>query len=228
MRLFESGNLYLEEGPGRYAEPQVLALAACGAATGISPHVAERPLDFFDLKGDVETLLDLFEHKQVYFDGRAGVDYYHPGRCARAVLDGETVARFGALHPRVTAARKLRMPVLVAELLLDRLLRRPLRVPRFQALPRVPVVDRDLSLLAPVEVRFEQVLAAARGAGIEALADVLAVEVGRAPAPPGKYTLLLRLVFQRADQTLSDVEVNQWTQAIAQALEHETGLVLRT
>jgi len=228
VRLFEIGNLYLKEGDG-YREPPVLALAASGPAGELSPHVQWRELGLFDLKGDVEAVLDLFEHRPLRFDSAVEVDYYHPGRAARAVVDGETVARFGEIHPRIAAPRKWRQPVLVAELFLDRLWSRGLRRPRYEPLPKVPAVDRDLSLLVPEGVTFERVAEAARGAGIAELAGIQAVEIFRGgPVPEGRYSLLLRLVFQRAEQTLADAEVNEWNRAIAAALEKELGATLRT
>ena len=79
-----------------------------------------RPFSFFDLKGDVESLLAPFSHWTLYYDGQTA-DYYHPGRSARALMDGATVAQFGQIHPDVAAARKLRQDVFVAEIYLDRL-----------------------------------------------------------------------------------------------------------
>ncbi len=228
MRLFEIGKLYGNEG-GRYKEPPLLGLAASGPVSEPSVHVAARQPTFFDLKGDVEILLDLFEHGPLSFDSAPGVDYYHPGRVARAAMDGETVARFGEIHPRIAAERKLRQPVLVAELFLDRLWPRGLRRLQYEALPRVPAVDRDLSLLLPEGVTFEQVVQAARGLEIAELAALRPVEIFRGgPVPEGKYSLLLRLVFQRAEQTLSDAEVNEWSRAVAAALEQNLGAALRS
>ncbi len=258
VRLFEIGKIYWGEN-GRpdagYAELPVLTLAASGPAVESSLHLGAAPVTpgagdpehsprtaagFFELKGDVETLLDLFEHAHLYFDSAAGVDYYHPGRAARAAMDGETVARFGEIHPRIAAERKLRQPVLVAELLLDRLYARGLRRPRYQPPPRVPAVGRDLSLLVPEGVTFEQVAETARRLGIAELAEIQPAEIlrggpaGGSPqrmlqvAGEGRYGLLLRLSFQRPDQTLSDPEVNEWSRAIAAALEEKLKVIQRT
>ena len=228
IRLFEIGKIY-READGGYQEPPVLCLAASGPAGEPSVHAPARELGFYDLKGDVESLLERFEQRGLSFDSGLGVDYYHPGRAARAIMDGEAVARFGEIHPKIAAARKWRQPVLVAELFLDRLWGRPLRRPRYEALPRVPSVDRDFSLLLPDGVTFEQVAQAARRPGIPELAEIRPVEIFRGEAvPEGKYSLLLRLVFQRLEQTLSDSEVNQWSRAIGAALEQELGATLRT
>jgi len=64
-------------------------------------------------------LLGAFRHDKLNFDDKTP-EYFHPGRSARAVLGGETVARFGQLHPDVAAARKLRQDVFLAEIMLER------------------------------------------------------------------------------------------------------------
>jgi phenylalanyl-tRNA synthetase beta chain len=226
-RLFEIGKIYGKDNGG-YEEAQQLVLAASGTAIEPSVHVPARPLGFYDLKGDVEALLDLFEHRRLYFDTAAGLPYFHPGRSARVAMDGETVARFGEIHPELAAARKLRQPVLIAELYLERLLRCGLRRPHYEPLPRVPAVDRDFSLLMPEGVTFERIAEAVARTGIAEISEVRPREIFRGEAvPAGKYSLLLRVVFQRKEQTLSDTEVNEWSGAIVARLERDLGASLR-
>src|SRR6202022_2989980 len=118
-RLFEAGSVFKAAG----AETAELK-SACMGATSPPGHKPQRwgPHDggFFTLKGDVENLLRAFQHKALAYDAQTA-DYYHPGRSARALLDGNLVAQFGQIHPEIAAARKLRQDVFMAELSLDRL-----------------------------------------------------------------------------------------------------------
>ena len=109
-------------------------------------HQPARAYNFFDLKGDIETLLDAFQYNSVYFDSHTA-DYYHPGRSARVVIDGTTIGQFGQIHPRIAADRKLRQDVFVAELDLERLFKHDLRERHYTPIPRYPAVDRDFSFL---------------------------------------------------------------------------------
>src|SRR5205085_3351544 len=84
-------------------------------------------------------------------------DYYHPGRSARAVMDGAMVAQFGQLHPDVATSRKLRQDVYLAELYLDRLYNRDLRHIRYEPLPRYPAVERDFSFIFNDRVSWERI-----------------------------------------------------------------------
>ncbi len=216
VRLFEIGRLYRREG-NEFAEPPVMGLAATGRARPASLNDPGKLYDFFEMKADVAKLLDLFGWKSLTFDRETGAGYYHPGRSARVVADGDTVGRFGELHPELAAERKLRQPVWLAEICLDRVFRLPLREPRFRPLPRVPAVDRDFSLLLPEGTRFEDIVAAV-GAR-EYLVRLEPVEIFRgAQAPPGKMSLLLRAVWQRDDASLTDEEVNQYAREILDAL----------
>jgi phenylalanyl-tRNA synthetase beta chain len=178
-----------------------------------------RPLSFFDLKGDIEELLHSFRHDALYYDAHAA-EYYHPGRSARAVMDGATVAQFGQIHPDVASARKLRQDVFVAELFLDRLYARGQREVRYQALPRYPAVERDFSFIFADAVVFEKNHQAVAALGLGELREFAPVEIFRGGAiPAGNYSLLLRATFQSNERTLREDEVAQWSGKIITALE---------
>jgi len=195
----------------------------CMGATGsaMSPNVnqAARPITFFDVKGDVENLLSAFESEGVYYDPHTA-DYYHPGRSARAVMDGIAVAQFGQIHPDVAAARKLRQDVFLAELHLDRLYKHGLRQVRFRALPRYPAVERDFSFVFEDSVLFEKIHRAVGGLRIAELRSFLPVETFRGGGvAAGKHSILLRVTFQSGERTLREDEVAQWTAQIVKVLE---------
>ncbi len=224
VRLFESGKIY--EGMGAHTEEhRRLSIGATGAAISPSVHAPGRPYSFFDLKGDIETLLGAFRHNALYFDASTP-DYYHPGCSARAVMDGATVARFGQLHPGLAAERKLRLSaqetpaIYVAEIDLERLYARDLRQVRYRPIPRFPAVDRDFSCIFDDSVTFERIgnaTSALRIAELRALAPVEVFRGGSIPA--GKYSMLLRATFQSAERTLRDDDVALWSQQVIHALE---------
>lgn len=216
-RLFEAGNIF-ETAGGRAQEHKQLCLGATGSAELASRERAPRPYSFFDLKGDVETLLAAFQHQGLYFDAHAA-EYYHPGRSARAVMDGATVARFGQLHPEIAAARKLRQDVFVAEVYLDRLYQHDLRHLRYEHLPPYPAVQRDFSFIFEDRVTYDQIRGAVEGLRLGDLRSFVPVEIFRGGAiPAGRYSLLLRANFQSDERTLRDDEVALWSSQIIQAL----------
>ncbi|MBZ5567306.1 MAG: phenylalanine--tRNA ligase subunit beta [Acidobacteriia bacterium] len=232
VRLFESGKIYETMG-ARTDEQRRLCMGATGAAIPPSIHAPGRQGSFFDLKGNIETLLGAFQYNSLYYDANTP-DYYHPGRSARAVMDGATVARFGQLHPQVAAERKLRLSaqyipeVYLAELDCERLYRHDPRQIRYQAIPRFPAVDRDFSFIFDETVTFESIRNVIAALRISELAALVPVEIFRGGAiPVGRYSMLLRATFQSAERTLRDDEVALWSQQIMKGLE-SLGGTLRT
>jgi len=218
VRLFEAANVFQAVGQGTM-ELKRICMGASGSAVAPNVHLSSRPLSFFDLKGDVEALLKSFQHNALCYDAQTA-DYYHPGCSARAVMDGETVAQFGQLHPETAARRKLRQDVFIAELYLDLLYKRGLRELCYEPLPRYPAVGRDFSFIFADSVIFEQIQRAARSLGLNELRSFVPVEIFRGGSvPPGHYSILLRATFQSNDRTLREEEVAEWSSRIIMALE---------
>ena len=230
VRLFETGNIFEASSPdaNSVSMPRELKRISLGATgkvdsevvSGLAEGAAARPLSFFDLKGDVENLLAPFTHWTLYYDQKTA-DYYHPGRSARAIMDGATVAQFGQIHPDVAAARKLKQHVFVAEIYLDRLYQHDLRQPRYEALPRFPAVERDFSFVFDDSVEFEKIHESVCGLGISELRSFVPVEVFRGEkVGAGKHSLLMRAKFQSTEETLrDDVQLLVWSDRITKTLE---------
>ena len=218
VRLFEAGNAFEAAGE-KAVELKRLCIGATGAAQVGGVHQPARPLTFFDLKGDIEDLLAPFASSTTVYDTTTA-DYYHPGRSARAVMDGTPVAEFGQLHPDVAAARKLRQEVFVGEIFLDRLYQHDLRRVRYEALPRFPGVERDFSFVFDDKVTFETIHQGVTGLGVAELRSVVPAEIFRGEkVGAGKYSILVRAKFQSGERTLREDEVAQWAGQIAKALE---------
>jgi phenylalanyl-tRNA synthetase beta chain len=225
IRLFEAGNVFEASSAGAMpVEMKRISIGATGnvdaeMVRGLTPGAAARPLSFFDLKGDIETLLAQFSQWTLYYDAQTP-DYYHPGRSARAVLDGATVAQFGQIHPDVAAARKLRQDVFVAEVYLDRLYQHDLRQVRYEALPRFPAVERDFSFMFDDGMEFEKIHESVTGLGIAELHSFVPAEIFRGEkVAAGKYSILMRAKLQSNERTLRDDEIAQWGRQITKALE---------
>jgi phenylalanyl-tRNA synthetase beta chain len=218
VRLFEAGRVYEASGSST-KELKRLCFGATGNAIPAAVQQPARPMSFFDVKGDVETLLNSFQCADLHFEAKAA-DYYHPGRSASAVLGGVPVAQFGQLHPQTAAARKLRQDVFLAEFSLDLLYQHELRDVRYRVLPRYPAVARDFSFIFPESVLFEQIQEAVKSLGLDQLRAFSPMEVFRGGSvPAGKYSLLLRASYQSGERTLRDDEIAQWSAQITKALE---------
>ncbi|MGH9785583.1 MAG: phenylalanine--tRNA ligase subunit beta [Terriglobia bacterium] len=227
-RLFEIGNVYLRNGSG-YREPPVLGLVATGDRVEADLNQPPRKFDWLDLKGDVERCAELFETGPVRFDADGLPDYYRAGHRMRLVVEGAAVAWLGQLSLEVAEQWKFRQPVYLAEVFLERLYARDLRLARVRPISRFPAVERDFSLLLPRDVRFDNVREAVLALGITELVAVAPVETisDRPPATPERYSLLLRLTLQSFQATLTETELAAWSARLIQCLEGTLGAQVR-
>ncbi|MGA7884491.1 MAG: phenylalanine--tRNA ligase subunit beta [Acidobacteriaceae bacterium] len=221
--LFEMGTAFSgspESGFARVEERPALALGATGRALGDSE------VEFADIKGAMEELLERFAARSVYFDRFPAASelmpaWLHPGRSARAVVDGATVAWFGHLHPAEAERRKLKQTVWVGEVWLDRLYKQDLRQPAVRELSRFQAVRRDFSVLLPERVTYATLAGAVEALAIPEMQSYAAKEVlrGGKQIAEGQYSLLLGVVFQSHERTLREEEVQQWSRQVVGALE---------
>ena len=232
VRLFEVGSIYLHQSDG-YREPLMLALAGTGdrfeaCLKQDGGRLNGKRFEVLDLKGDLEQLIELFENPFYHIDSEDVPNYYRPDRSARLVMEGQAVGWLGELHPEVAAGWKFRQPVYLGELSLNFLYTRNLHFPSAQAISRYPAVERDFSILLPEGMQFESVREAILSLGIPELVTVTPVEIFRgAPVPPGKYSLLLRLVLQSQHSTLTEAELAGHSARVIECLERKLGAQIR-
>jgi len=230
-RLFEMGSVY-ELGDGSSSEGRVEPRRAClgatvaavraslpaGGALDVSKGEAAAAGETFrGFKGDVESLLAGFAGEVGY--DRETAEYFHPGRSARARVNGAVVAQFGQIHPEVAGARKLRQDVYLAEFDLEQLYRLGLRLVKFVPLGKYPAVERDFSFVFADNVSFGEISRVVAALGLTELREFRPAEIFRGGSiAAGKYSVLLRARFQSAERTLREDEVVQWSGRIVAAL----------
>jgi phenylalanyl-tRNA synthetase beta chain len=231
VRLFEIGDVYQGAGEG-VTEHRLICMGATLAALQhdipqgslLDKSTGESELDIFRaFKGDVATLLTNFQRKALTFDSGAA-EYYQPGKSARALLDGETVAQFGPLESEVAASRKLKHKVFIAEIFAHRLYARPGREMLYRPLAKFPAVERDFSFVFKDEITFQKIKVAVQSIHLKDLRSFTPVEIFRGGSvPTGSYSILLRAKFQSHAHTLREDEVNEWSAKIVGALQQLGG-----
>jgi phenylalanyl-tRNA synthetase beta chain len=222
----EIGRLYRSE-KGEDTEPGIMMLGVTGLARPASLGDPGRAFDLYELKADVRALLAPFDLVSQVWDGRELPAHYQPGEAARLVCDGKVVAYLGRLDRRIAEQRKLRQPVYLAEIFLDPLAEASLRRVSYRALPRVPAVQRDFSLLVPEGTLFAEITAAV--GPLPYLVTLEPVEIFRGEqVPEGRYSLLLRAAWQKPEESLTDDEVNRYAQQIVHSLAKKLGIEQRT
>ncbi len=204
VALFEVGRVFLP-GNHRPREESHLALFLAGSAQ--KRHWSEKPraVDFYDLKGILEGLLDRLGRGPLEL-ARPGEprSFLHPGQSGDIVRGGRTIGYLGGLRPD---SRPDRENVYVAELDLA-WASEPMPLERFRPLPRFPGVDRDLSIVVDAGVPATEVERRIRASAGPSLAGVTVTDrYDRPPVPAGKVSLLLSLRYEDRERTLTGEEV---------------------
>ncbi|MGA2833461.1 MAG: phenylalanine--tRNA ligase subunit beta [Terracidiphilus sp.] len=223
VRLFEVGTVF-SGSTEKVEERPSLSFGAVGSLPEQGALQAARAIEFHDVKGVVEQVVERFHSRAVGFDrfpAEAGLtpEWLHPYRAARVVVDGATAGWFGELHPREAAARKLKERVLVGDLYLDRLYKLPLRQPIAREISRFQPVRRDFSLVLDESVAWEKIDRAVAGLQIPELVEWRAREVFRdKKLGVEEYALLLGVTFQAADRTLREEELQSFQARVVEAV----------
>jgi phenylalanyl-tRNA synthetase beta chain len=241
VRVFELGRVFLRDSTVPESDttvqgvhqPMRVAGLAYGPVDTLQWGRAEQGVDFFDVKGDVQSLLaplhPVFEpaiHAAM-----------HPGRCASVTVNGKLIGHVGELHPRWRQSYELARAPVLFELDLAAVLERP--VPRFAAVPKQQAVERDIAVVVNESVAHADLMARVWGADTGGLLrnallfDVyrpkpqkgeLAVSAGLAA---GEKSLAVRLTLNSADASLTEAQIEAAVQAVVGQLVKHLGARLR-
>jgi len=211
VRLFEIGRVFGPISLGELPEERLaLGLVATGGALKANQAQAEREIDFFDVKGALETAVDWMSLTPLSFT-QASSPHLRVGQSARIKLsDGSEVGTIGRLAESVAANYKFRNAVYVLELDLEKLLTAPAKVVQYSSLPRYPSVVRDISLLLDRTVALDELLDAVKQKHVPDFRGVKLVgtfEGGNIPS--SKRSVTLRLEYRSDERTLRDEEVEE-------------------
>ena len=225
VRLFEIGQRFVES-EGVLSQTNTLAGIITGNRSPETWFGKSEKVDFFDIKGDLESLLDRVGDAASYtlvVDSQVAL---HPGQSARIERQGKSVGWIGAMHPSVQKQLDLTGPVYLFEIELSALVEGTL--PRFTGLSKFPESRRDLAMVIGQEQSFEAVRKIAQEQAGEFLKDVILFDVYTGQGiEAGRKSLALGLTWQHPSRTLNDEEINASVDAVVAKLKSDLGAQLR-
>jgi phenylalanyl-tRNA synthetase beta chain len=227
VRLFEIGSVYWPRAGAKLPdEPRRLAFVLLGPRQPEfwGEPVGARParLDFFDVKGVVDALLDDLHVKEAVYEP-ATAAYLHPGRSAKVSAKGTWLGTFGELHPKAAQAFNLESNehVLVGEFDLEALLSLAPQRYVYTLIPRFPAALRDVAVIVDDAITAARVEAEIRAAGGELLAAARLFDVYKGESiSASKKSLAYALTYQAGERTLTDKEVDKAHKKIEDRLRH--------
>jgi phenylalanyl-tRNA synthetase beta chain len=234
LALFEIGPVFLASESGDLPDELmrlVILLSGPRSLPGWQPADGS-PMDFYDLKGILTTLLESVHIPELHFEP-AEHPSFHPGKCAHVISGGQQIGVLGELHPQVRALydwpASFKAAVLAADLDLDTLL--ALIPVRHQtvSVPTFPPVLEDLAIVVDESLPAERVAEIIRQAGGKVLTEVHLFDVYRDDKiGSGRKSLAFSLTYQAVNKTFSDKDVAGMRARILRRLEQELGAVLRS
>jgi phenylalanyl-tRNA synthetase beta chain len=224
VRLFELGKVFTANAAAAPRETLRVAAVASGDAAAEQWGAPARPIDFHDLKGDLDSLAELSGATLDYRPSKS--PWGHPGRSADVFRDGQRLGWIGQLHPRLQRALGLDVDVVAFELDLEPLLLRPL--PKARPLSKYPSVRRDLAFVVAETVPWAAVAASVEAAAGPALRDLLLFDryAGKG-VESGFKSLAMGLILQDESRTLTDRDVDAVVVAVTAALQRDHAAAIR-
>jgi phenylalanyl-tRNA synthetase beta chain len=185
-------------------------------------------MDFYILKGMMETILDSLRIFDLRFKAEKGDASYHPGRCAR-VFSGDTpIGILGQIHPSVAENYDMSQPVYAAEL--DFEIMEKMRAPEamYSPLPRYPAVYRDIAVICSADITVADLLDCIKSAGGNLLSKASFFDVYTGtPIPEGQKSVAFSLEFRSDEKSLSEEDIIPLMSHIISKLEDALGASLR-
>ena len=220
VRLFEIGSIFIpKEVPVVQLpiEKEVLVIGAIGEKE-----------DFFTLKGMVESLLTGLGIENVTYEKETNHPTYHKGRCANIIWNGHILGVMGEVHPLVLENFDLAERAYVADLDYNILMQIARDGKKYQAVPKFPAIERDMSILVKDEVTSQQIETLVKQVSGQLLEKVRLFDMYKGKQiTEGYKSLAYELIFRAKERTLVDEEVNKIFDKVLKTLETEIGAQLR-
>ena len=228
LRLFESGLRFVPDSSADLGIRQDVMLAGVIAGHTHDEHwdLARKPVDFYDLKGDLESVLELTgKLSEIQFKAEAN-PALHPGQSAAIYLHGERIGFIGVVHPELERKLDLNGRTVVFELEWDKVASRV--VPQAREISRFPANRRDIAVLVAENVPAEDILAECKKVGANQIVGVNLFDVYRGKGVAEGYkSLAISLVLQDTARTLEEEEIAATVAKCVEALKQRFQASLR-
>ena len=221
VRLFEIGRKFVED-----SEIETISGIALGSAAPEQWGAPHRRADFYDVKADVEAILELTGDADSFRFKAGRHSALHPGQCAEIFRGSSSVGFLGAIHPEVAKKMDLTYPLYLFELVLQKAL--VARLPQFAEISRFPGIRRDLAVIVDEALVLDDLTGAVRNSAGALLRDLLVLSVYRGEQiDKGKKSIALGLNLQDTSRTLTDADADRVMGTVIEHLRDRLGAQIR-
>lgn len=218
FRLFEVGKTYIPKQLPLIQLPNEFVMLSMGL-------VGEKE-NFYTIKNIIETLLTNYKIKYIILPSK---NYFlHPGISADIIVDGECIGCFGEVHPQVAENFSINTKVYIGEIKLEKLISNQLEFSKFVALPKYPLVERDLAIIISDEFTIGEIANSIVSFAGELCEKVELFDIYKGEQIESGYkSVAFNLKLRSANKTLVDMEVQQVMASIIEGLKNTYNAKLR-
>lgn len=226
LRLFEFGNTYSKNGPGKYRESRQLALVASGRVSATHWSQKPAPPDIFYLKGVMQAILRHSGIGEVSTTAQPAPPFeFH----LEFRLKGTLIGSAGKIKNSVLDKFDIRQPVYFGSFDWDALTAlHATQQTRIQQLPRFPFVERDLSMVVSRDLPWEKVEGTVQKLRLDRLRHIKLFDIFESEKlGAGKKSMAVNFLFRDDEKTLTDKEIDGWMDKIMSSLEKDLDAEIR-
>ena len=220
VKLFEIGSTFLKG--KKITQKEKLAGLVSGKVSDIHWCDENRAFDFFDIKGDLEVLLN-----QDYSFTKGKLPFLHPGKTALITTKNKEIGFVGALSPNISNSLDLKQDIYYFELNLDSLPQPHVR--KYSKYSKFPIAQRDLAFLVDEQLPVSVILELAKRKAGKNLKEINLFDIYQGKGiPENKKSIAFSLFWQSMKGTLTDEEVDLIVEDISKYLSKEVKAELRS
>ena len=206
VRLFECAHTY--HPPGK--EITRIAGLAYGFALPEQWATINQQVDFFDVKNDVMALLS---NKNIHFCSDSPLSILHPGESAWLKIHGKNIGYLGRLHPQWAQKYDIPNAPIVFEINYDAVCQRIAH--HYHPISKYPPIQRDLALVVPKSLLTGQLIQKLINTKLPELKHIYLFDVyENEDLLPNQKSLAIKCIFQSQNKTLTNEEINQFTELL--------------
>lgn len=229
LKLFEIRRVYLPgDGESMPREPLCIVGAITGSRDGDGWSRPNEPVDFFDAKGIVETVLDVLDIGGVSWATETPESYFHPGKSCRIFAGREQIGSVGELHPLVQKNFEIEKPVYCFELDFEKLVKLSRTKKTITAPSRFPDSTRDIAMLVPEDLAAVKIIECVKMEKSKEIEHVQIFDVYRGKGVPEGYkSIAVRIRYRSFERTLAEEEITNLHNKIVSNLTDKLKVILR-
>ena len=211
LELFELGKVFCADAKIFPEERYELALVLTGRRhpERFSAELEER-YDFFDLRGVLEELCELYHIRNYRFVKLSGDSRFREGCAAELQINGRVAGALGEVNPKFASGWRTSDRVFIAQIEMSVLVGAAARKVEFRELAQFPATSRDVALVAPADMEHAGIVEFVKKCKLPDLESVrlFDVFVDEALKKAGKKSMAYQFTFRNRSRTLKDAEVN--------------------